>query len=58
MAPTGRGPSRVEGMDAVPAVVVEDIARDEQESQILAGLRRLSPSRKRMALEILRVLAR
>lgn len=55
---TGRGPSRMEAAEQTPAVIIDDYARDEHESQMLEELRRLSPSRRKMAMEILRVLAR
>jgi len=54
---TGRGPSRAADEQAM-AVIVDDYARDEQESQALGCLRRLSSSRRKTALEILAVLAR
>ncbi|MGH8032605.1 MAG: helix-turn-helix domain-containing protein [Luteimonas sp.] len=54
---TGRGPSRSDGGDSVPAVTVDDYARDEVESQALAHLRHLSSTRRKTAIEILRVLA-
>jgi transcriptional regulator with XRE-family HTH domain len=55
---TGRGPSRCEGAELAPAVIVDDYARDEHESEALAHFRRLSGSRRRMALEILQILGR
>lgn len=54
---TGRGPSR-STEEPAPAVMVEDYARDEHESQVLTSLRRLPSARRRIALEILAVLAR
>lgn len=53
---TGRGPSRCEGAELAPAVLVDDYARDEHESEALSHFRRLSGSRRRMALEILQIL--
>ena len=55
---TGRGPTRCEGAEPIPAVIIDDYARDEHESLALTQFRRLSPSRRRMALEILEILAR
>lgn len=44
--------------DVVPALIIEDLARDEHESRALTLLRRLPSSKRRIALEILDVLAR
>lgn len=55
---TGRGPSHTDDSEQAPAVMVEDYARDEHESQALACVRRLSPGRRRIALDILQLLAR
>ena len=55
---TGRGRSRAEDIELPAAVIVDDYARDEHESLALAHLRRLSPSKRRSALEILQILAR
>lgn len=46
---TGRGPSHPEPGTFDAALLVQDIARDEWESRILAGLRKVSP-RRRVAL--------
>lgn len=54
---TGRGSVRDED-DAAPAVIIEDYARDEHESRALEILRRLSPKKRRMAMDILQILAR
>lgn len=54
---TGRGTARSED-DAAPAVMVDDYARDEHESRVLDVLRRLPPSKRQMAVEILQILAR
>ncbi|WP_460764064.1 helix-turn-helix domain-containing protein [Lysobacter fragariae] len=53
---TGRGPSQLDECEANSAVIIEDYARDEHESQALGQLRQLSPSKRRLALEILRLL--
>lgn len=55
---TGRGPSRGDDADPVPAVIVEDYAADEYESKALACFRRLPASRRKVVLEILEALAR
>ncbi|HEV8694633.1 MAG TPA: helix-turn-helix transcriptional regulator [Lysobacter sp.] len=54
---TGRGPLGSE-VEPSPAVIIDDYARDEHESHALDYLRRLSPGRRRMALEILQILSR
>ncbi len=46
---TGRGPCNPEAGEFDSAVIVEDFARDELESRVLQGLRRV-PDRKREAL--------
>jgi transcriptional regulator with XRE-family HTH domain len=54
---TGRGPSHPEPGAFDAALIVHDIARDEWESRILSGLRKVSP-RKRVALaQLIEVLA-
>ncbi len=53
---TARGPSGP--IDTTPAIVVDDYARDEHESQILTHLRCMSAARRKLALDILGVLAR
>jgi transcriptional regulator with XRE-family HTH domain len=55
---SGRGPTRCEDFEPVPAVIVDDYARDEDESLALTHFRRLSASRRRMALAILDILAK
>ncbi|MBB1061175.1 helix-turn-helix domain-containing protein [Marilutibacter spongiae] len=55
---SGRGPSRCDEVEADPAVIVDDFARDADESQALTQFRRLSPSRRRMALGILEILGK
>ncbi len=54
---TGRGHARA-AVEPASAVIVEDYAHDEHESQALMQLRRMSSSKRRMALEILDILAR
>ena len=54
---TGRGHARA-AVEPAAAVIVEDYAHDEHESQALMQLRRMSTSKRRMALEILDILAR
>ena len=54
---TGRGASQLEEAEASTAVIVDDYARDEHESLVLGQMRQLSPSRRRLALDILRLLA-
>jgi transcriptional regulator with XRE-family HTH domain len=53
---TERGPSG--GFDAEPAVVVDDYARDEHESLMLMHIRCMSATRRKLALEIVGLLAR
>lgn len=55
---TGRGPTRNNTADLVPPMIMDDFARDEHESQALNYLRHFSPSKRRMALEILAVMSR
>lgn len=55
---TGRGPTRTNTAELVPPVIMDDFARDEHESQALNYLRHFSPSKRRMALEILAVMSR
>jgi transcriptional regulator with XRE-family HTH domain len=55
---TGRGASQLEEAEATAAVIVDDYARDEHESIALGQLRQLSPSKRRLALDILRLMAR
>jgi transcriptional regulator with XRE-family HTH domain len=55
---TGRGPTRANAAEPVPPVILDDFARDEHESQALVYLRHFSPSKRRMALEILAVLSK
>jgi transcriptional regulator with XRE-family HTH domain len=55
---TGRGSSQLEEDEANAAVIVDDYARDEHESLALGQLRQLSPSKRRLALDILRLMAR
>jgi transcriptional regulator with XRE-family HTH domain len=55
---TGRGPTRSNSSEPVSPVILDDFARDEHESQALSYLRHFSPSRRRMALEILAALSR
>lgn len=54
---TGRGPCGIE-FEAQPALMVDDYARDELESEALQLFRRLPSARKRMALAILAIVAR
>lgn len=53
---TARGPSS--SAEAAPATVVDDYARDEQESLMLSHVRCMSSTRRKLALEILGLLAR
>lgn len=55
---TGRGPSHPDDAEAAPAVMVDDYARDEHESLALGHMRQLSPVKRKIALDILSVLAR
>lgn len=55
---TGRGASHGGDAEAAPALMVDDYARDEQESRALDHLRLLSPGKRKIALDILGVLAR
>jgi transcriptional regulator with XRE-family HTH domain len=55
---TGRGPTHSNTAELVPPMVMDDFARDEHESQALNYLRHFSPSKRRMALEILAVMSR
>jgi len=55
---TGRGPTRSNTAELVPPMIMDDFARDEHESQALNYLRHFSPSKRRMALEILAVMSR
>jgi transcriptional regulator with XRE-family HTH domain len=54
---TGRGARQLEEAEATSAVIVDDYARDEHESQALGQLRQLPPGKRRLALDILRLLA-
>lgn len=55
---TGRGASHNGDAETAPAVMVDDYARDEHESLALGHLRLLSPVKRKIALDILGVLAR
>lgn len=55
---TGRGAREPGDTEAAQAVMIEDYARDEHESLALAHLRLLSPTKRRIAMDILGVLAR
>lgn len=55
---TGRGPSHVNGEQMEPAVVVDDYARDQYESQALLYLRGLPQTKKKMVLQMLEILSR
>lgn len=55
---TGRGSSELDALDSTPAVRVDDYAGDEFEAQALGHLRRMSPSKKRMAVAILETMGR
>lgn len=55
---TGRGPTRNNTAELVPPMIMDDFARDEHESQALQYLRHFSPSKRRIALDILAVLSK
>ena len=55
---TGRGATHSADVEMAPAVMVDDYARDEHESLALGHLRLLSPIKRKIALDILGVLAR
>lgn len=55
---TGRGPSHIGDAEATLAVMVDEYARDEHESLALGHLRQLSPVKRKIALDILGMLAR
>lgn len=55
---TGRGASHTGDAEAALAVMVDDYARDEHESLALGHLRLLSPLKRKIALDILGMLAR
>ncbi len=55
---TGRGASHSAEAEAGSAVMIDDYARDEHESLALGHLRLLSPVKRKIALDILGVLAR
>lgn len=55
---TGRGSSELDALDATPALLVDDYAADEFETQALGHLRRMPPARKRMAVAILETMGR
>jgi transcriptional regulator with XRE-family HTH domain len=55
---TGRGPSVSADPDAAPAVMIEEYARDAEESLALGQLRLLSPMKRKIALDILTSMAR
>ena len=55
---TGRGDSRIDVAASTPALVVDDYAHDQYETQALEHLRRLPMAKKRMAVAILDAMAR
>ncbi|RYF04299.1 MAG: XRE family transcriptional regulator [Oxalobacteraceae bacterium] len=55
---TGRGPSKLDPLDTTPALLVNDYAGDEFETEALAHLRRMSSAKKRLAVEILATMCR
>ncbi|MDQ3287068.1 MAG: helix-turn-helix transcriptional regulator [Pseudomonadota bacterium] len=55
---TGRGPSHADNLESTPAVMIDEYARDADESLALGQLRLLSPMKRRIALDILVSLAR
>lgn len=55
---TGRGPCLAYDVEAPPAVMVEEYARDAEESLALEQLRLLSPMKRKIALDILASMAR
>lgn len=55
---TGRGPAELDPLDTTPAVLMDDFASDDFEAQALSHLRRMPPSRKRMAVAILETMGR
>ena len=50
---TGRGPSELDPLEMTPAVLVDDYAGDDLETQALLHLRRMPPAKKRMAVAVL-----
>lgn len=54
---TGRGPSRPETGTFDVAVMIQDYARDELESQVLIGLRRMASRKKEAAAKIIELLS-
>lgn len=55
---TGRGPSELDPLDTTSALLVDDYAGDEFESQALGHLRRMPSAKKRMAVAILATMGR
>lgn len=55
---TGRGPCLAGDVEAAPAVMIEEYARDADESLALGQLRMLSPMKRKIALDILVSMAR
>jgi transcriptional regulator with XRE-family HTH domain len=54
---TGRGPSRSENKETMPTVLRDDYAQDASESEALLRFRRLPAQKRRIALQILKVLS-
>lgn len=54
---TGRGPSNLDPLESTPAVLLDEYAGDEFEAQALGHLRRMPPSKKRMAVAVLMTMA-
>lgn len=54
---TGRGPSRCDGTETTSTMPREDCAQDASESEALLRFRRLPAQKRRIALQILKVLS-
>ena len=54
---TGRGPSRCDGTEAAPAIPREDCAQDASEREALLRFRKLPAHKRKIALQILKVLS-
>ena len=54
---TGRGPGRCDGKDTASAPPREDCAQDASESEALLRFRKLPAQKRRIALQILKVLS-
>lgn len=54
---TGRGPSRCDGTETAPALPREDCAQDASESEALLRFRKLPAQKRKIALQMLKVLS-